>query len=61
MHHARFIAVELHKHVVPNFDKAVTIFIWATRRATPVLVTVVVKNFGTWAARACVTHHPEVV
>ena len=61
MHHACFVSVKLHEHVVPNFDKAVAIFIWAAWRAAWNMVAMIVKNLRTRAARASVTHHPEVI
>jgi len=61
MHHAGFVAVELHEHVVPDFDVAVAIFFWRARQAARNMRAVIVKNFGTRAARAGVAHGPEVV
>ena len=58
---AVFSHVELHEHVVPNLDEAVAIFIRAAGRAAWDVVTVVVEDFRTRAARAGVGHHPEVV
>ena len=60
-HRTSFVHVELHEHVVPNFDEAVAVFIGAPRGATRDVVTVIVKNFRTRAARASVGHHPKVV
>ena len=53
--------VELHEHMVPDFDEAVAVFVRAAGRATGNVGAVVVKNFGTRAAGAGVGHHPEVV
>ena len=61
MHHTCFVAVELHEYVVPNLNETVAIFIWTAWRAAPNVFTVVIKNFGTRAAGACVAHHPEIV
>ena len=56
-----FVHVELHEHVVPDFDKTVTIFIGAAGWAAGNVRAVVVKDFGARTARARVGHHPEVV
>ena len=61
VHIARFVAVELHEYVVPDFDKAVAVFFGASRRATPDMLAVVVEDFGAGAAGAGVAHLPEVV
>ncbi len=53
--------VKLHEHVVPNFNKAVAVFIGAAWRAAGDLRAVVVKNLAARAAGAGVGHHPEVV
>ena len=61
MHHAGFVAVELHEHVVPDFDETVAVFIRAARRPAGDVRPVVIENLGTRAAGAGVAHHPEVV
>ncbi len=61
MHHTRFIAVELHEDVVPDFDETVAVFIGRARRPARNMRAVVVENLGTGAAGACIAHHPEVV
>ena len=61
IHIALFVAVELHKYAVPNFNPAVAVFFRAARNAAPDFFAVVVENFGTRAARAGVAHLPEVV
>jgi len=61
MQHAIGGAVELHEHVVPDFDVTVTVFIWRARRAAPDFRTVIVENLGARAARAGIAHGPEVV
>ena len=61
MHHAGFVAVKLHEHVVPNFDETVTVFIRASRRTTGDFRTVVVEDFGARTARTRIAHHPEIV
>ena len=61
MHHAVLVAVELHEHVVPDFDVAVAVFLGGAGRAAPDVRAVVVENFGARAARAGVAHHPEIV
>ncbi len=55
------VAVELHEDVVPDFDETVAVFVRRSRRAAPVLLAVVVENFGARAAGAGVAHHPEIV
>ena len=37
--------VELHEHVVPDFDEAVAVFTGAARRAARNVVAMVIKNF----------------
>src|ERR1700674_1471094 len=55
-------AVELHEHEVPNFDVATAV----TREFTSNVALVgsrwphVVEDFAARAARACVTHRPEI-
>ena len=61
VHHTVFGAVELHKHIVPNFNKAVAIFLRASGRATPNMCAMIVENFGTWTAWAGIPHLPEVI
>src|SRR5450830_1731469 len=61
VHHARFVAVELHEHQVPDFDKAVAVFVGRAWRATGNVGAVVVENFRAGTARADVGHLPEVV
>ena len=56
-----FVHVELHEHVVPNLDEAVTVFIGAAGGTTGNVGTVVVKNLRARTARSGVGHHPEVV
>ena len=59
--HAIGSPVELHEHVVPDFDEAVTIFFRRTGRAAPDVVAVVEEDLGAGAARAGIAHRPEVV
>ena len=61
VHHAIGGAVELHEHVVPDFDIAVAVFFWRAGRAAPDVFAMVEEDFGTRAARACVAHGPEVI
>ena len=61
MHFAAFVTVELHEDVVPDFNETVAIFFRASWRASPDFWAVVIENFRAMAARACVTHGPEVV
>ncbi|MNF43853.1 hypothetical protein D3C84_249540 [compost metagenome] len=59
--HAVRGAVELHEHVVPDLDVAVAILFRAAGRAAPDVLAVVEENLGARAARAGVTHRPEIV
>ena len=61
MQHAIGGAVELHEHVVPDFDVAVAIFFRRARRAAPDVLAVIVEDLGARAARAGIAHGPEVV
>ena len=61
VHHARFVAVELHEHQVPDFNEAVAVFLGRARRAAPDVGAVVVEDLGARAARTHVGHLPEVV
>lgn len=61
MQHAVGGAVELHEHVVPDFDVTVAVFFWRAWRATPNIVAVIVENLGARAARAGIAHGPEVI
>ena len=58
---AVFMHLELHEHVVPDFDEAVAIFVGAAGGATGNVGAVVVEDFAARAAGAGVGHHPEVV
>ena len=58
---AVFVHLELHEHVVPDLDEAVTVFFGAAGWATRNVRAVVVKNLAARAARTGVGHHPEVV
>ena len=53
--------VELHEHMVPNFDVTVAIFFRAAGRAAGHFGAVVVKNLRARAAGPCIGHHPKVV
>ena len=52
---------ELHEDEVPDFDEAVAVFLWATRRAAPDVIAVVVEDFRTRATRTVRAHGPEIV
>src|SRR5690554_1145561 len=54
-------AVELHEHVVPDFDVTVTVFFRRTGQSAPDMLAVVKENFGAGAARAGIAHGPEIV
>ncbi|OIQ76323.1 hypothetical protein GALL_420010 [mine drainage metagenome] len=61
VHHAGLVAVELHEHVVPDFDEAVAVFLGRAGRAAGDVRAVVVENLGAGSAGAGIAHHPEVV
>ena len=61
VHIALLVAVELHKHAVPNLNPAVAVFFGAARNAAPDFFAVVVENLGAGAAGASVAHLPEVI
>ena len=61
LHIPLLVHVELHEHVVPDFDETVTVFIGRSGRATGDVFAVVVEDFRAGATRAGVGHHPEVV
>ena len=61
VHDARFVAVELHEHQVPDFDEAVAVFVGRAGRAARNVGAVVVEDLGARAARAGVGHLPEIV
>src|SRR3569833_1094063 len=61
VHGARFVAVELHEHVVPDLDVAVAVFLGASRRPTIDAFAVVVEDLGAGPAGAGVAHRPEIV
>ena len=54
-------AVELHEHVVPDLDVAITIFFRAAGWTAPDVLAVIEEDLGARAARAGVAHCPEVV
>ena len=58
---AVFLAVKLHKDVVPNLDKTVAVFFRCTWQTAPNMLAVVIKYFGTRTTRTCVTHCPKVI
>ena len=62
---ARLAAVvmpfKLHENEIPDLDITVAIFIGASGRTTENMVAVVVEDFAARAARAGVTHRPEIV
>ncbi|MPM72281.1 hypothetical protein SDC9_119254 [bioreactor metagenome] len=58
---AVFLHVELHEHVVPDLDEAVAVFVRAAWRAASDVRAVVIEDFRAGAARAGVSHHPEIV
>ena len=55
------LAIELHEHVVPDFDVAVAVGFRASRGAAPDVGAMVVEDFRARAARAGFGHLPEVV
>ncbi|CCZ21809.1 uncharacterized protein BN820_00573 [Acetobacter sp. CAG:977] len=46
----------LHENQIPNFDKAVAVFVGAARRAALDMFAVIVKDFGTRSARSRIAH-----
>ena len=54
-------AVELHEHQIPDFDKAITVFIGRAGRATGNVRAMIVKNFAARATRTGIAHHPEII
>ena len=61
MHYARFIAVVLHKYVIPNLDVTVTIFIGAAGRAAWYFGAVIIEDLSAGAARSGIAHHPKII
>ena len=61
MHHAIFIAIELHENQIPNLDIAVAILLRRARRAARHAGAVIVEKLGTRATRAGIAHSPEVI
>ena len=53
--------VELHEHVVPDLDIAVTVGVGRPRWATRNGGAVIVENFAAGTAGAGIGHHPEIV
>ena len=53
--------VELHEHVVPNFNVTVAVLLGTTRRAASYFGPVVIKDFRARTAGTGVGHHPEIV
>ena len=53
--------VELHEHVVPDFNETVAVFIRAARWPAWNVIAVVVKDLAARAAWPGICHHPEVV
>ena len=51
----------LHEDIVPDLDKTITIFFRAARWTAPDMLAVIIENFGARAARAGITHAPEVI
>ena len=58
---AIFIALVLHKHEVPNLNKAVTVLFRTARRATPDVIAMIIKNFRTRPTGARSTHRPKII
>ncbi len=55
------IAVELHKHQIPDLDVAIQIIIFTARRATRYIRSMVIKDLRAGSTGACVAHLPEIV
>ena len=60
-HRSVFILFILHEHDVPNFNKAITVFIGGTGAITRNMRAVIIENLGAWAARSRWAHLPEIV
>ena len=58
---AVFLAIKLHKDVVPNLHIAVAIFFRGAWQTAPNMRAMVIKNFGTRTTRPCVTHRPKII
>ena len=55
------ILVKLHEDQVPYLDKAVTIFVRRTGRATGNVLAMIVEDFAARTARPGIAHGPEIV
>ena len=53
--------LELHKHKIPELEKAIAILIRASRRTALELVALIVENLGARAAGTCVAHGPKII
>ena len=53
--------LKLHEDQVPDFDEPIAVLICRTRRTTPDVVAMVVKDFRARTARTGITHGPEIV
>ena len=52
---------KLHEYEVPDFDKAVAIFIRTSGRAAEDMVPMIVENLAAWTTGPGITHRPEIV
>ena len=52
---------KLHEHKVPDFDEAVAIFIWGSRRPTCNMFAMIPENLAARAARPGIAHRPKIV
>ena len=60
-HVASSLPIELHEHVIPDFDVAITVLLGRSGRAAGDIGAVVIENFGAGATGPDVGHLPEVV
>src|SRR5690606_38256738 len=51
----------LHEDEVPEFKKAVAVFLRAAGRAAPDVLAAIYEDLGAWAAGAGIAHRPEIV
>ena len=51
----------LHENKIPDFDKPVAIFIRRAWRAARDMLAMIIKNLGTGATGASITHRPEII
>ena len=60
-HFTVWLTVELHKYVIPDFDKTITVFFRSPGLSTPDVIAMVVENLGARTTGAGIAHLPEVI